>query len=121
MGLRCYLYDRLDLVHHIWRLTLRGELYRAAIPKNIQRVLDVGTGTGIWAIEFADEFPGATVRANDLSPIQPSWVPPNLSFEIDDAEDTWSYSQPFDFVHVRNMAAGISNWPKLCTQAFQKS
>lgn len=26
-----------------------------------KRVLDVGTGTGIWAIDFADQNPGAHV------------------------------------------------------------
>jgi methylase of polypeptide subunit release factors len=27
----------------------------------VKRVLDVGTGTGIWAIDFGDEHPDATV------------------------------------------------------------
>jgi SAM-dependent methyltransferase len=37
------------------------------------RVLDAGTGTGMWAIDFADEYvdTGAQVVGNDLSPIQP--------------------------------------------------
>jgi hypothetical protein len=40
-----------DLQHHLWLLMLKEKLYLA--PVNIpQRVLDVGTGTGIWAIEF---------------------------------------------------------------------
>lgn len=38
---------------------------------NAKRVLDVGTGTGIWAIDYADEHPEATVIGVDLSPIQP--------------------------------------------------
>jgi trans-aconitate methyltransferase len=98
---------------------LRGELYRAPLPRTMQRVLDVGTGTGIWAMEFADEFPSALVIANDLSPIQPGWVPPNVQFEIDDVEDVWPYSQPFDYIHIRNMGAAIADWPKLCAQAMQ--
>lgn len=70
-------------------------------------------------MEFADEFPSAIVKANDLSPIQPVWVPSNIQFEIADIEDPWSYSQPFDYIHIRNMTASISNWSKLCTQALQ--
>merc|ERR1712098_644308 len=72
--------DRLDLHHHIFRLTLGGPLIRAPIPPNPQRVVDLGTGTGIWAIDFADEYPSAVVIGNDLSPIQPTWVPANCKF-----------------------------------------
>lgn len=39
--------------------------------------MDVGTGTGIWAIDMADRFPNAQVKGIDFSPIQPNWVPPN--------------------------------------------
>lgn len=28
--------------------------------------------------DFADEFPNTRVIGTDISPIQPSWVPPNL-------------------------------------------
>lgn len=46
--------DRMDLMHHIYRLLLGGTLCRAPIPDNVQRVLDLGTGTGIWAMDFAE-------------------------------------------------------------------
>lgn len=109
------------MVHHIWMLILRGELFRAPITKKVQRVLDVGTGTGIWAIDFADQFPGAAVIANDLSAIQPTWVPPNLSFEIDNAESEWAYSRNelFDYIHIRNMGGSISDWNKLFAQSLE--
>ena len=75
--------DRQDYTHHVFRLLLGGSLFRAPITKHPQRVLDIGTGTGIWAIDFADEFPSAEVIGNDLSPIQPAvripWLPLWLS------------------------------------------
>ncbi|KAJ4246827.1 hypothetical protein NW762_013379 [Fusarium torreyae] len=46
--------DRMDLGHHIYRLLLGGELYLAPIRDDPTRVLDLGTGTGIWAIDFAE-------------------------------------------------------------------
>ena len=53
-------------------LILDNKLYLAPIEKNIQKALDIGTGTGIWAIDFADEHPSATVIGTDISPIQPT-------------------------------------------------
>jgi hypothetical protein len=53
--------DRQDLLHHVRNLTLGGALFLAPIGKAPQRVLDIGTGTGIWAIDFADQFPSAEV------------------------------------------------------------
>jgi methylase of polypeptide subunit release factors len=35
-----------------------------------QHVLDVGTGTGIWAIDYADAHPNSTVIGVNLLPIQ---------------------------------------------------
>lgn len=45
--------DRLDMYHHIFLSLLGGKLYTAPL-ENPHRVLDVGTGTGIWAIDFAE-------------------------------------------------------------------
>jgi hypothetical protein len=42
--------DRLDILHHVFRLTLGGGLCRTKLDSP-QKILDVGTGTGIWAIE----------------------------------------------------------------------
>lgn len=32
----------------------------------------------MWCIDMGDEFPAAEVIGVDLSPIQPTWVPPNV-------------------------------------------
>jgi SAM-dependent methyltransferase len=107
--------ERLDLHHHVFRLTLGGRLFRAPIKSNPQRVLDFGTGTGIWAMDFADEFPSAVVLGTDLSPIQPKWVPPNCKFTVDDVEADWLYkpSEAFDYIHARGMGGSIGDWNRL--------
>lgn len=112
--------DRLDLLHHIFLLILGGKLYDAPVHPPPQRVLDIGTGTGIWAIDFADENPGAEVIGTDLSPIQPTWVPPNVKFYIDDAEAEWVYSadEAFDFIHCRTLSGSISDWDRLVQQMY---
>ncbi|WEW59054.1 hypothetical protein PRK78_004522 [Emydomyces testavorans] len=49
--------ERLDFIHHIFRLTLDGELCYAKLD-NPQRILDIGTGTGIVRIDgFNSKFP----------------------------------------------------------------
>lgn len=71
----------MDLNHHLFLLTLNGALHLAPIPTSPNRILDIGTGTGIWAIEMGDQYPSASIIGNDLSPIQPSFVPSNVSHE----------------------------------------
>ncbi|OOO07791.1 hypothetical protein OAory_01042910 [Aspergillus oryzae] len=113
----CLMMNKNKTSHHIYRMILKGELHAAPI-KNPARVLDIGTGTGIWAIDFADEHPESEVIGNDLSPIQPSWIPPNLRFEVDDFEAPWSYSQPFDYIHGRELEGFIRDHDRLFRQAL---
>ncbi|KAJ2897133.1 uncharacterized protein MKZ38_004951 [Zalerion maritima] len=82
-------------------MNLDGKLHIAPIVPEPKNVLDVATGTGVWAVEFAQENPGCAVVGTDLSPIQPSYAPPNVSFEIMDAEDEWTFTVKFDLVHLR--------------------
>jgi SAM-dependent methyltransferase len=112
--------DRMDLHHHVCKLIIGGNLFRAPLSRSLHRVLDLGTGTGIWAIDFADEFPSAVVVGNDLSPIQPFWVPQNCNFVVEDIEADWGYkpSEKFDFVHARSLGGSIKDRPKMYRQAF---
>lgn len=70
--------------------------------------------------DFADRFPSAEVIGTDISPIQPTWVPPNCKFEIDDAQMPWTWAYDhFDFIHIRNLHGSISDWPALYEQCFR--
>jgi len=112
---------RLDLQHHIMALMQGGQLYLSPAGKDgrpFRRVLDVGTGTGLWATELGDANPKVHVIGNDLSPIQPTFTPPNVEFFVDDVEEDWDYSHSFDFIYIRNMTGSIKNWPKLLDQAY---
>ena len=42
-------------MHKLVEVSLGGKLNLAPIPPNPQRILDIGTGTGLWAIEMGVE------------------------------------------------------------------
>lgn len=111
--------EQLDIVHHICLLLLDGELHMAPLTKDPMRVLDLGTGTGIWAIDFADRFPSCEVLGTDLSPTQPSMIPPNLRFEVDDFTEPWLFrKESFDLIHARSLFGCVADWPKLYQEAL---
>ncbi|KAJ5733032.1 hypothetical protein N7533_013479 [Penicillium manginii] len=111
--------DRMDLTHHIWLMMLGGELYNAPITSSPQNILDLGTGTGIWALDIAEKFPSAHVIGNDVSPIQPSWVAPNIEFIVDDFEREWQFEENhFDFIHARCLAGCVADWPGFIRRIF---
>ncbi|KAK1991507.1 S-adenosyl-L-methionine-dependent methyltransferase [Colletotrichum falcatum] len=113
--------DRLDLQHALFLRSFDGRLGTA--PPNdkgakVGRVLDVGTGSGIWAIDFGEEHPEAVVRGVDLSPTAASFVPANVTFEVDDIEEPWLYSQKWNYIHSRMMTGAIRNWEKYIQRCF---
>ena len=98
-----------------------GRLLHHCPLMNPERIIDLGTGTGQWVIEMADKYPNAEVTGTDLSPIQPSWVPQNVRFEVDDVEDTWTYPENhFDLIHEQLLLAGcLTDFKMFFRQAFR--
>ncbi|KAL9607424.1 MAG: hypothetical protein Q9167_007667 [Letrouitia subvulpina] len=112
--------DRIDLKHHVAMLLAGGNLHLAPLS-DPKRILDIGTGTGIWAIEIAEQYPEAQIIGTDLSPVQPKWVPDNVHFELDDCESRyWTWPQDhFDYIHSRFMIGSIGNWQSLLRKAYR--
>ncbi|KAI0101174.1 S-adenosyl-L-methionine-dependent methyltransferase [Daldinia grandis] len=106
--------------HHYLTLLLEDRLFIAPIPNHVQSVLDIGTGSGIWSIDFAEQYPNAQVIGTDLSPMQPMWVPPNVRFELEDCTQPWSWGESsFDFVHLRYLFGAIPDWNEFLRQAYR--
>lgn len=110
--------DRNDLQHSKFLILLGGRLHLAPItePHNI---LDLGTGSGIWAMDMADKHPEARVIGVDIASTQPQWVPPNCEFEIEDIENDWLWRpDSFDFIFGREILMAIRDWSKVIQQAY---
>lgn len=69
--------------------------------------------------DFGDRYPNAQVIGNDVSNIQPAWLPPNVYFEIDDVNAQWVHTKGFDFIHARMMNGSITDWAKFYREAFR--
>jgi SAM-dependent methyltransferase len=109
--------DRLDFQHAGFLVLLGGMLYLAPLS-HPKKVLDVATGTGIWAVEFAEKHPDAEVLGTDLSAIQPSNAPPNCSFIKDDSEGEWLFPHKFDYVHLRFVFSCFDKPREIMRNAF---
>ncbi|KAH7263040.1 S-adenosyl-L-methionine-dependent methyltransferase [Fusarium tricinctum] len=110
----------MDINHHVLTLVLDGALFLAPISKDIKNAVDIGTGTGIWAIDFADSFPDTQVIGTDVSPIQPGWIPPNLRFEIEDCTQGWTFApNSQDYIHFRWLVGSIVDWEQLFKEAYR--
>jgi SAM-dependent methyltransferase len=99
--------DRLDTVHSIYCLALGG-LYLAPIH-NPRFVLDLCTGTGVWAIDFAQNNPDSLVLGTDLSLIHPAQYPSNCWWMQQNAEEEWTSFRPQDYIHIRSVAGCFDN------------
>ncbi|KAK6603765.1 methyltransferase domain-containing protein [Botrytis cinerea] len=110
-----------EFQHRFLRMTIDGKLCVSPIDTDRPiNVLDVATGTGIWAVEFADEYPNSTVIGTDLSPIQPHYIPTNCSFRIEDAEDPWKFDDlKFDLIHGRALLTCFRSPKTVIASAFQ--
>ena len=105
---------RLSISYQTYLPILDGQLTLGLIPRTSQRILDVGTGTGNWAIAVAERFPSAEVYATDITSVfHPTNGPPNIFFELDDARDEWTYAEPFDFIHIRELGGAFEDWGKI--------
>ncbi|KAJ4322377.1 hypothetical protein N0V84_004848 [Fusarium piperis] len=109
-----------DLGHCKYTLLLDNKLHLSPLPKYPRSILDLGTGTGIWAVDMAEVYPSARIIGVDLFPLQTKLVPPNVNFKIDNVETTWRWGESvFDLIHARELTMTIYDWPNLIQEAYR--
>lgn len=119
--------NRLDFQHYMLRSFFRSN-YLAPIgqPRDI---LDVGCGTGRWAMELAAEFPDANVIGVDIAPPPitdnaPSGVPAAFNYTFVQANVLGALpfaDNTFDFVHQRYLILAIpaGRWPRVVSELLR--
>ena len=106
---------RLDAQHQFARAVAHGHLIQPSIPRSHLRVVaDVGTGTGIWLREAAQElvtpndlieFTGFDISAEQF----PKHAIQGVGFVVHDVVEPFpqQYHGSFDLVHVRLLSYAL--------------
>lgn len=113
--------NRLDFQHYMLRFALRG-LYAAPL-ESPGSILDVGTGTGRWAMDMAHLFPHTYVCGVDVNPppvdeqaaAGMDTRPSNYSFMPGNVLEGLPFNDgQFDFAHMRLLFTAIPSdrWPR---------
>ncbi|KAL2815792.1 hypothetical protein BDW59DRAFT_176054 [Aspergillus cavernicola] len=111
--------DRLDMQHHMCKILTGGRLFFAPLI-HPRRILDLGTGSGIWPIELASIFPESQITGTDLSPCQPTEVPENVHFIVDDiTEDEWLFNHnTLDYIHAGHLSGALPSFRDLLRKMY---
>ncbi|ODA82610.1 hypothetical protein RJ55_01118 [Drechmeria coniospora] len=109
---------RLSLQHQVFLHLLDGELTCVEL-NDPTFVLDVGTGTGEWAIRMAEMYPDCEVVGTDISAMADTKrVPLNVFFEIEDAEEWERPADHYDLIHFRCLEGAFRDWRSMYDSVY---
>jgi len=118
--------NRLDFQHYMLRYALKGNY--AAPLQDPHDILDVGSGTGRWAIELAQQFSAARVIGMDVAPpavdasATPDTRPENFTFAQGNVLERIPFpDNSFDFAHQRFLTLAIpaTRWPDVMSELLR--
>ncbi|ORY54836.1 methyltransferase LaeA [Pseudomassariella vexata] len=121
--------DRMDIFHKFFLVSRQYDsvagLHQRPLPPGVKpRILDLGCGTGIWAIDMAEKYYNQEphVIGWDLSLSQPSAIPPNTQFfQRDMTDPNWDVEpDSFDLVFMRMLAGSVKDWQTLYRNVFSR-
>ncbi|KAJ7040051.1 S-adenosyl-L-methionine-dependent methyltransferase [Mycena alexandri] len=112
--------SRLAHMHAAFTRYLDGALSLTPVAASLKRILDLGCGSGAWAIQAALKFPDAQVVAIDMSPLPHCELPPNVNFVLANLTEDWTLEmEAFDMVHSRLVMSHVVNGEDAIRKAAQ--
>ncbi|KAK1992470.1 hypothetical protein LX36DRAFT_644705 [Colletotrichum falcatum] len=112
--------DWIDICHKTFQIGRAKP--SSASERRAVKILDVNTGTGIWAIDAAKSNPGSTVIGIDTDRLHPRKHVSNVVFRsVDKIEGPWTQREvpeEFDFVHSRLVYPIPRNLDRLYRSCF---
>ncbi|KAK1075584.1 hypothetical protein LTR33_009452 [Friedmanniomyces endolithicus] len=107
-------------MHNAWyNVALDNRLHLATLRPGPLRILDIGYGTGIWAVEMKKIYPDSEIIAIDIGNDHPTvdedghpvhhgvdWRP-----GVDFMQEDWGLKDgSFDFIHAGMLCGSVGNW-----------
>ncbi|KAL8772429.1 MAG: hypothetical protein Q9209_002380 [Squamulea sp. 1 TL-2023] len=108
---------RLNCQHYLWQQELQFTLHPSIPkPRSGMAIADIATGTGVWLIQAAKEYPNVECLGLDISTEQSppkAWLPSNIDFKVWDfaKEPHADLRGKFDIVHIRLIGIIFANEP----------
>ncbi|KAF7351060.1 Methyltransferase str3 [Mycena sanguinolenta] len=94
-------WDRLDAQHNGIARYLEHKLAPVDLGKP-RKILEIGSGSGAWAIQAAKTYPDAEVLAVDMNALPARPLPSNIKFQHVDILEPFPFpAGSFDIVHIR--------------------
>ncbi|KAF9065913.1 S-adenosyl-L-methionine-dependent methyltransferase [Rhodocollybia butyracea] len=98
-------WDRLDRLHNGINNFLEGKLALVDIGEPL-KFLDLGCGSGAWAVQAASMYPQACIIAADIKPLPDRPLPSNIHYQMLDLLNPIPLAQgiqedTFDVIHMR--------------------